>query len=407
MFAVRTDVLLWVIGTAIIVIAAVMLWWQFREERKLKDELNVLHSLNKRNIELDLVLKAMKLATWKADVVARTVTFDSDYREFNNIQPLPDTSVYDVFSHLLPDDREKAIAGMEALIEGTIDEYHLQYRMKEEGSDRLYWGESYAMIGRRGPNGEPLEIIGTTRRIDKQKKIEDELRDARNKAEESDRLKSAFLANISHEIRTPLNAIVGFSDILPLVDDKDERAHLVSLIQENNGKLLRMIDDIVNISKLEAGAESAEKEDFDLNELLQEKVSSHQIRNTKPDIEISLKPMQETLIIHSDRNRLSEIIEQYMLNAVKFTDKGSVVVGYDHMPGNAVRIWVQDTGKGIPADQCEKIFEHFVKLDDFVPGTGLGLPICRSTAQSIGAKVGVDSQEGIGSNFWVEVRIDG
>ena len=202
-----------------------------------------------------------------------------------------------------------------------------------------------------------------------------------------------------------MNAIVGFSDILPLVDDKEERANIISLIQENNRKLLHMIDDIVNISKLEAGVESVQKEDFDLNQLLQEKVSKHQAENTKPDVDISLSTKDESLIIHTDRYRLSEILEQYLLNAVKFTDNGSVVVGYDLMPGDAVRIWVQDSGKCIPADQCDKIFEHFVKLDNFVPGTGLGLPICRSTAQSIGAKVGVESQEGVGSNFWVELRV--
>lgn len=403
--AIRTDVLLWIIGGILILIAVVMLILQFREHNKLKKNLSILQSLNKRNIELDMVLKAMKLATWKVDVTTRNVTFDSDYREANNLAVPPDSSVYNIFSHLLPEYSQKAMAGMEALLEGSIDEFHLEYRMKSEDSEQLYWGESYAMIGRRSPTGEPLEIIGTSRRIDQQKKNEDELREARNKAEESDRLKSAFLANISHEIRTPLNAIVGFSDILPLVDDKEERANIISLIQENNRKLLHMIDDIVNISKLEAGVESVQKEDFDLNQLLQEKVSKHQAENTKPDVDISLSTKDESLIIHTDRYRLSEILEQYLLNAVKFTDNGSVVVGYDLMPGDAVRIWVQDSGKGIPADQCDKIFEHFVKLDNFVPGTGLGLPICRSTAQSIGAKVGVESQEGVGSNFWVELRV--
>jgi len=405
LFFVRTDILLWIVGALSVVLAAAFLFWQRREQKKLKRELKILEGLNKRNVEFELVLKAMKLATWKVDVPSFTVAFDSDFREFDNYSAVPDTKVSDVFNHLLPEDAERGKQAFRDLIEGKVEDVHIEYRMRALYSDQLYWGESYCMVGRRAPDGTPLELIGTSRRIDEQKLIQQQLTDARNKAEESDRLKSAFLANMSHEIRTPLNAIVGFSDVLPMVEDKEERAHLVALIQENNQKLLRMINDIVNISKMEAGAQPSHNEDFDVNMLIDDKIGHFRQQNTNPNLQFINNNEGGRMIIHSDRGRVSEILEQYLLNAVKFTEKGSVIMGYDSMPGDMLRIWVRDTGCGIPSDKCESIFEHFVKLDEFVPGTGLGLPICRSVARTIGARVGVESQEGVGSNFWLELPV--
>ena len=403
--AIRTDVLLWIIGGILILIAVVMLSLQFREHNKLKKNLNILQSLNKRNIELDMVLKAMKLATWKVDVTTRNVTFDSDYREANNLAVPPDSSVYNIFSHLLPEYSQKAMAGMEALLEGSVDEFHLEYRMKSEDSDQLYWGESYAMIGRRSPTGEPLEIIGTSRRIDQQKKNEDELREARNKAEESDRLKSAFLANISHEVRTPLNSIVGFSEVLPMVRSEEERDKLLKLIKQNNAHLLRLFDDMVNMSKLEAGNETIQKEYFDLNTLLADVADRYNVHAAAKDLKLEVKTLADGPTLYTDRNRLGEILNQYVNNAIKFTEKGSVTIGYD-VKDNTLRLWVRDTGIGIPAEHCdEHLFERFVKVNDFVPGTGLGLSICRSLAQSIDARVGMESKYGEGSQFWVELAI--
>ncbi len=401
---ISSDFLMWIIGALIIVAAGLILLWQRREQKHLQEELNLLETMNKQNVEYDLVLKAMKLATWKLDVLSYTVTFDSDYRDSNSYSPASGTDVDDVFNHLVPEDAERTQHSLQQLIEGAIDEIHEEYRMKLPHSDIVYWGETYAMIGKRDDDGQPLEIIGTSRRIDEQKRIEEELTSARNKAEESDRLKSAFLANMSHEIRTPLNAIVGFSDILPMVENKEERVQLISLIQENNHKLLRMINDIVNISKLEAGAQPLHKDVFDLNMLLKEKAEQFRSTNTNADIDIIALVSEKPKQIVSDRTRISEVLEQYMLNAIKFTEKGSITLGYDQMPGDYTRIWVRDTGKGIPTDKQDKIFNHFVKLDEFIPGTGLGLPICRSIAKSMDAHIGVDSQEGSGSTFWIELK---
>ena len=243
--------------------------------------------------------------------------------------------------------------------------------------------------------------------IDRQKEIEQELIDARNKAEESDRLKSAFLANISHEIRTPLNAIVGFSDILPMARNEEERNQLVGLIKQNNAHLLRLFEDLVNMSKLEAGSEAAKKERFDLRALLQELKDRNLSEGMKKNLAIQIEEPAETVYPHSDSDRLREILNHYMDNALKFTSEGSITLGYDLPEDNKVRIWVRDTGKGIAEEYCnEHLFERFFKVDDFIPGTGLGLSICRNLALSLGGTVGVESEEGKGSTFWVEIDKD-
>ncbi|MDE6002137.1 MAG: HAMP domain-containing histidine kinase, partial [Prevotella sp.] len=227
----------------------------------------------------------------------------------------------------------------------------------------------------------------------------------RNQAEESDRLKSAFLANISHEIRTPLNAIVGFSDVLPMVSSEEEREQLIGLIKQNNAHLLRLIDNIVHISKLEVGGEAVKKTRFEIKPLLEEAVTRHASRVDAARIQMKTQVADEVQELYTDRDRLLEILNQYVDNAVKFTTDGEITLGCD-VQGQLLRVWVRDTGKGIPADCCnDHLFERFVKVDEFVPGTGLGLSICRSIAQSLGGKVGVQSTLGEGSLFWAELPV--
>ncbi|MBR1688612.1 MAG: hypothetical protein IJ710_08825 [Prevotella sp.] len=402
-----TEVLIWLLGVPILLGIILLFVYQVRQNRQLTDEVAQLGKMKRHNIEFELVLKAMKLSTWRVDVPSGTVTFESDYRDrLDDYTPPPGTPVQTICDQLVPDDAKRIAKGMADLMAGRIDEYHEQYQVRIPHSDRTYWGESFATIDKRDIEGHPQTIVGTTMRIDEQKQIERALVEARNQAEESDRLKSAFLANISHEVRTPLNAIVGFSDILPLARSDEERQQLVDLIKQNNAHLLRLFDDMVNMSKLEAGSsESLVKTDFDLNLLLREVADKHDATRTNPNVVIEVQAAEQAYSVVSDRNRLYEILNQYVNNAVKFTAEGSVTLGYDIADDN-VRIWVRDTGKGIPADKCnERLFERFVKVDEFIPGTGLGLSICRSLAISIGGHVGVASELGHGSTFWVDLPL--
>jgi signal transduction histidine kinase len=231
--------------------------------------------------------------------------------------------------------------------------------------------------------------------------MEASLVSARNKAEESDRLKTAFLANMGHEIRTPLNAIVGFADLLPVVESEEDRNQLIKEIQNNNHKLLRIIDGLVSMSKIEAGAKSLMMAKVDVNQVLEQMVNTYQ--PTTMLAMLTECPLEE-LLIQTDREKLLEILDNLVQNALKFTEVGHVTLGYD-VVGDRVRIWVKDSGKGIPAEDQQRIFERFVKLDEYIPGTGLGLSVAKSHTLSLNGTIGVESQVGEGSMFWVELPL--
>ena len=398
-----TDIVAWIVGVLLVLAFVMVLWLQRREQQLLKKELGMQAKMHKRSVELDLVLKAMKLSTWRIDARTRTMELETDSRDERTFLSHSEIPLEQVFSMLQGPEAPMLRDGIIDLLEGRRDEFNAQFQMQVPHTDRKFWNEGFAMVAEYDAEGHPLVVIGTSRRIDEQKRIEAELVEARNHAQESDRLKSAFLANMSHEIRTPLNAIVGFSDILPMVQDEAERAQLIGLIQENNRKLLHMIDDIVTMSKMDAGRAHVKKTDFDLNILLGEVAGKHRAVQQNPAVEITLHLRSDQMTIHTDRDMLTIVLNNYMQNALKFTERGQVTLGYDMESTDSVRIWVRDTGKGIPADQQDHIFEQFVKLDEFIPGTGLGLPVCRSTAQSLGGTVGVQSEVGVGSTFWIEL----
>ena len=401
----RIDVLLWVVGVPAVIAFVIALYLQIRQHSRLKTELDQLNSIKRYNIEYELVLKAMRLSIWHLDVVERTVTFESDYRdEMNNYVPDGETSIDTLFDCLVPEDLERVREAMLGLMEGKYEDYHQQYRLQTPQTQNTYWEETFATVDKRDMEGKPLSIVGTTMRIDERKAIEQALIEARNQAEESDRLKTAFLANMTHEVRTPLNAIVGFSDILPMAQSDEERNELIKLIKQNNAHLLRLFDDMMNMSRLESGnAGSIVKEDFELASLFSELVEKYLAPCMEKNLVLSIEDSASGDMVHTDRGRLREILNQYLNNALKFTSAGSISLGYEKQL-STVRIWVRDTGKGIPADKCnDHLFERFVKVDDFVAGTGLGLSICRSLAESLDGRVGVDSVFGEGSTFWVEI----
>ena len=403
----RLDIMAWVLGVPVVIVAVVLLVVQQRQSRRLQEDLKQLSKIKRHTIEYELVLKTMKLCVWRIDVPSKTVTFESDYRDSFDTVVIPPETGLDVLSETIaPTYVDNINKNMKYLLEGKIEQYHVQYEVKIPHSDRTYWEESYATVDKRDLEGNPLTIVGTSQRIDKRKQIERDLIDARNHAEESDRLKSAFLANISHEIRTPLNAIVGFSEVLSMTQTDEEREQLIGLIRENNAQLLRLFDDMVHMSKLEAGGETIRKNRFELRPLLEEIMQRYSEKVDDRRVKLQLMQSEDNPKPFTDRDRLSEIINQYVNNAVKFTSDGSITLGYEQKD-NMLRIWVNDTGKGIPEDRCDdRLFERFVKIDEFVPGTGLGLSICRSMALSLGGKVGVQSSLGVGSKFWVDIPME-
>ena len=404
----RLDIMIWIAGIPLLVFAVMWLYYQLRLRKELQKELSLLSKVQRHTVEYDLVLKVMKMAIYRIDVQAQTITFESDFRDVvGSFHFSPNTPLEEFYELMLPESSAKIQRALRDLMEGRTDEAHEQFETRLPHSDQIHWEDAYATIEKRDLHGNPLMIVGTVTFIDKQKSIERELIEARNHAEESDRLKSAFLANMSHEIRTPLNAIVGFSDVLPMAQNDDERKELINLIKQNNARLLRLFDDMANMSKLEAGDEAVRKEHFNLNQLLMDVADKFADKSQETGVKIEIETPADVVQPYSDRNRLREILHQYMDNALKFTTEGVVTLGYQVNNG-LLRIWVRDTGKGIPAKHCnDHLFERFVKVDEFVPGSGLGLSICRSMASSIGGKVGVESKLNVGSLFWVEIPMAG
>ena len=226
-----------------------------------------------------------------------------------------------------------------------------------------------------------------------------ELEKARSRAEQSDKLKSAFLANMSHEIRTPLNAIVGFSDLLMVTEDQEEKEEFIQIINANNELLLKLINDILDLSKIEAGSVELKYENFDLAVYFNELAASMHRRVVNPQVRLVPVNPYETCTVRLDKNRLAQILTNFVTNAIKYTSKGTIEMGYEKIDEN-IRLYVRDTGIGIPEDKKDKVFHRFEKLDEFAQGTGLGLSICKAIVEACRGEIGFESEFDKGSLFW-------
>ena len=242
-------------------------------------------------------------------------------------------------------------------------------------------------------------IIYTAWDITDMKKLERNWRLAKEEAEESNRIKSAFLANMSHEIRTPLNAIVGFSSLLTETEDMKDRKQYMAIVQENTELLLQLISDILDLSKMESGAFEFVKSDTDVNLLCGEIIRSLRMK-VPAGVELVFEKCLPECHVWADKNRLNQVISNFINNALKFTFSGSITLGYYRQTDGYLRFYVRDTGMGIPRNKIKTVFDRFVKLNSFVHGTGLGLSICKSLVEQMGGTIGVESEEGEGSCFW-------
>lgn len=392
----------WGVGVLLMVLLVYGIFRQRQVGVKLRKELLELDKARQNNIEYEFILKAMKIAVWRMDPKMRLVTYESDFRDGkDSYVSTPDTPIDSMWDFLESSDCQRVKVALEDILAGRSDTYHQVYRVKV--GNILYWEESYATISARDDEGNPTTVVGTSMRIDEQKKMEADLINARNKAEESDRLKTAFLANMGHEIRTPLNAIVGFADLLPVVESEADRNQLIQEIQNNNHKLLKIIDGLVSMSKIEAEAKNLVMSQTDIVPLLKGIADTHAQLVDGTSLIIATHFPYAELYMYTDITKLTEAVDHLMQNAVKFTEKGSVTLGFDLVKGDHVRIYVRDTGKGIAQEDQERIFERFVKIDEYIPGTGLGLSVAKAHVLSLHGTMGVESTLGEGSTFWMEL----
>lgn len=281
------------------------------------------------------------------------------------------------------------------LISGEIHKGHIEYQLNDLKiyNDKKESWEELLAIGECDEANNIISLSGVFLPITEHKLLEQELRAARDKAEESNRLKSAFLANMSHEIRTPLNAIVGFSNLLPLAESKEEMDEYIGLIESNNSLLLQLIDDIIDLAKIEAGMLEFNEFNTSINQMIDELVRIEQSRCKNKNVQIVSDKGLSKCIIRVAKTRLMQVLINLMNNSIKFTKEGTITVGYKYLEEEGMlQFFVHDTGSGIPEEKLEDIFERFVKVDPFVQGSGLGLSICKMIINQMKGKIWVESK---------------
>ena len=309
--------------------------------------------------------------------------------------PLPE--IIGIHSHFHPEDRAVMLDFLAKVVKGESTKLCRDVRIRR--ADGSYtWTRVNVLVRNYRPQDNVIEMLCINFDITQLKETEQMLIKAKEKAEEADRLKSAFLANMSHEIRTPLNAIVGFSSMLEEAEDQEEKHQYITIIEDNNKLLLQLISDILDLSKIEAGTFDIIPERVNAKQLCNDLFQAIQMK-TSPQVELRLKDNLPELTFTSDKNRLYQVLLNFVTNALKFTSEGNITIDYQ-IDGNEVKFSVQDTGMGIEPEKQEAIFTRFVKLNSFIPGTGLGLSICQSIVTQLGGKIGVESEPGKGSCFW-------
>ncbi|WP_229104680.1 ATP-binding protein [Bacteroides cellulosilyticus] len=276
----------------------------------------------------------------------------------------------------------------QCLEDGELKE--IEYPLDVDDCERHYFQARIAPF-------EDNKVMALIHDIGDRVQRSNELIEAKQRAEEADRMKSVFLANMSHEIRTPLNAIVGFSEIIALTEDEVEKAEYLNIIQKNSNLLLQLINDILDLSRIESGKSEMNFQLVEMTGLIDEVEKVHRLK-MKTAIRLNVIRPDEEIWIMVDRNRITQVLFNFLSNAIKNTHEGAITLGLE-VCGEWLKVYVTDTGCGIAKEKLPLIFNRFEKLNDFVQGTGLGLPICQSIVERLGGKISVESEVGVGSTF--------
>ena len=349
--------------------------------------------------ELRYMMEACDMCVWRLSFAEGTVKF---YKGLSTIErEIPFAEMADYFI----DAKENVMRHFTV----DPDEYFgkpLSYlgRMRSifHDTDEVQWNQVNSIPVFDG-EGRLTGAFGLIRNITGLMKKQEMLKQETERANDSGRLKSVFLANMTHEIRTPLNAIVGFSDLLQAIDSPDDKKEMIRVIHNNCDMLLRLVNDILVLSSADSNVMEIIPEDIDAAREFDDLCQSLAQRVQEPGVEFIKDNPYTTLLTRLDAARINQVFINFVTNAVKYTHQGHIKVGYrmeERQGRQGFYAYCEDTGSGIPADQQGRIFERFVKLNDFVQGTGLGLSICKAIIEKCGGEIGVDSEEGKGSTFW-------
>ena len=344
--------------------------------------------------ELSLALNAGKLNSWNYQVDERMF-----YKFSDRVEEAEKRSLDMIYESIHPSDRERFMTLLENILHNpkALDNNFVLKALEKGYDDYRYYNFTYN--AREDENGHITSITFLQRDTTEDIIYQQNLILAKNKAEEADMLKSTFLANMSHEIRTPLNAIVGFSCLLAETIEEDEKKEYRQLIETNSDILLKLIGDILDLSKIEAGSIDIHREKLDLSQLCEELYLSFKQRLKGSEVVLKLINPYTRCIASFDKHRFIQIFTNFVTNAIKYTPHGEIVMGYECTP-ESLRLYVRDTGIGIPDEKKNRIFSRFEKLDNFAQGTGLGLSICKAIADATGGEVGFESEINVGSEFW-------
>lgn len=375
---------------------------------------NIRKNLEKYNHKLLMAIDAADMIYWYYDIKQDLITIEMPTTDIDpvtgkvkkTLEINKQVSLEEALLAVHIDYRSKVHHLFKQMERGEIEKGRIEYQLSELRTFyriEEMWEELVAE-SEYDEDGNVIGLSGIFLPITEQKLLEQNLRNALNKAEESNKLKSAFLANMSHEIRTPLNAIVGFSNLLPSAESKEEINEYIGIIESNNSLLLQLINDILDLAKIEAGTLDFSETEFSVNELLDEVVHSAMLRHNNDKVEILCYKGLSDYIIRSSRSRLMQVLINLVNNSMKFTEEGSISIGYDYLPDEKqLRFFVRDTGIGIPEDKMDEIFGRFTQLNIFIQGTGLGLSICEMIVHKMGGEIWVNSEIGKWTCFWFTI----
>ena len=360
--------------------------------------------LNNMHIELNNQLKTVlsvgHMKPFVGEIKDGKFNITTPYKKENAfLEVLDEVFEIDQFLELLYlKDQEVFQATIQDMLNGDSTEIQIELKFDIESLRDKFFELNVSVVP-SDEFGVSLRLVGYLQDITERQQIMSELTMAKEEAEKLGKLKSAFLANMSHEIRTPLNAIIGFSELLTDTDDRELKAEYLSIIAMNNDLLLKLINDILDLSKIEAGFTEISVTEFDFALFFNDIYVSMLQRVTNPDVSLTIIDPYSKCMVSMDRNRLAQVCINYITNAIKYTGRGSIEMGYVSVNGG-IRVYVRDTGIGIADSKKNKVFQRFEKLDNFAQGVGLGLSITKAIVEAMKGEVGFESEDGVGSTFW-------
>ena len=360
-------------------------------------------AINEYENRLQYLLEKSDMFVWQFDLATRQIHFSRSLRK-----PGYTMSRDEYVSDMYASERDEADENLIGMIQRGEDFNAIHHFTHFPVNDRPCW---YALSGvpSRNKDGMMTHYFGVARDITSLMEAQQRLKEETSRAEDSGRMKSAFLANMTHEIRTPLNAIVGFSDLLPMIDTQEERMEFIRIISNNCDMLMRLINDILEASSMGQSI-AINPTEVDFSPVFDDICQTLAQRVQEPGVEFIKDNPYPTCPTVLDKGRVQQVLTNFVTNAVKYTRQGFIKVGYHwdrrakfdgSGEANGLTFYCLDTGAGIPKDKQSSVFERFVKLNDFVQGTGLGLSICQNIVERCNGHIGVTSEgEGHGSTFW-------